>query len=71
MLDIRVGQAYVGADGQWYYYTQDDCNAYNQGAKDVYYSRTRGIEYFAKLNGKQKELYAQGYDDQPFGTKDL
>lgn len=70
LKDIRIGQAYVGDDGQWYYYTQGDCDAYNQGAKDAYYSRYRHIEYFRSLTDTQKKLYREAYNDEPFGRKE-
>jgi len=73
MMDIRVGQAYVGDDGQWCYYTQQDATAYNQGAKDAYYGRQNRLhdgDYAQKLTAKARELYRQGYNDEPFGRKD-
>ena len=72
-MDIRVGQAYVGDDGQWAYYTNADVTAYNQGGKDAYYGRSRrtmNAEYANRLNDKQMALYHMGYTDQPFGEKD-
>ena len=74
ICDIRVGQAYVGDDGQWCYFTQADATAYNQGAKDAYYHRSRrtlNSDYAKGLTDKQLELYHVGYNDAPFGEKDF
>ena len=29
-MEIKVGQAYVGKDGQWYYYTEKDVKEYKE-----------------------------------------
>lgn len=72
MFSIR--DPYKGQDGQWYYYTEQDWNAYNQGAKDAYYNRPRRTankEYAAKLNQFQRDLYRKGYEQQPYGQKEM
>jgi len=74
MLDIKVGQSYVNEFGEWDYYTDRDCIAYNQGAKDAYYHRSRrtlNSDYAKGLTYKQLELYHVGYSDAPFGEKDF
>lgn len=35
-MEIKVGQAYVGKDGQWYYYTEEDVRR-EQTRKEVAY----------------------------------
>ena len=74
MLDIKIGQSYVDEFGEWDFYTERDCIAYNQGAKDAYYHRSRrtlNSDYAKRLTDKQLELYHVGYNDAPFGEKDF
>jgi hypothetical protein len=73
MSKIEVGQAYVGEDGQWYFYTENDLvkterEAYDLGGKDVYYGRSSNTKYC--LTKEQKAAYWNGYAAEPYGRKD-
>lgn len=70
---FAINDPYVGQDGQTYFYTEKDFTAYQQGAKDAYYSRphrTANKEYAAKLNQFQRDLYRKGYAQKPYGQKE-
>ena len=67
-MDIRIGQAYVGDDGQWCYYTQQDCDAYNQGGKDAYYGRQNRLhdgDYDKETVADEKQDLNYGWDGIP------
>jgi len=80
---MKVGEAYVGEDGQWYYYTEKDVEkmakvkdmiedliqeAYEVGAMDAYYGRPARLRY--GYGQFEKEAYLNGYETQPYGEKD-
>ena len=43
-------------------------DAYEQGAKDVYYGRPSNVKDC--LTAEQMDAYWNGYNDEPFGRKD-
>jgi hypothetical protein len=80
---MKVGEAYVGKDRQWYYYTEEDIRnmakvkdmiedltqeAYEVGAMDAYYGRQPRLRY--GYGQFEKEAYLNGYETQPYGEKD-
>lgn len=68
---MRLGQAYVGKDGQWYYYTQRDLDlaqAYDTGGACAYYGRRQSCDLF-KGDAELRKEYLRGYDEKPFGEK--
>ena len=78
---MKVGDPYVGEDGQWYFYTEEDIikmskvNAmyqtqveaeYERGATDAYYGRPRNPN---RTDTYKLESYLEGYEEEPYGTK--
>ena len=69
---MKVGQAYVGEDGQWYYYTQrdlDKAKAYEIGGGWAYYGRRTNRDLF-KDDPELRKEYLRGYNEKPYGLKD-
>ena len=69
---MKVGDPYVGEDGQWYYYTQrdlDKAKAYEVGGQWAYYGRRPNPPLFKDDLELRKE-YLRGYEEKPYGEKD-
>ena len=43
-------------------------DAYEKGAKDVYYGKVSNMKQF--LTGEERSAYWNGYNDEPYGRKD-
>lgn len=52
-MSIQVGQAYVGEDGQWYYYTEKDV----MEKRETYYELYKDGQYV--MEGKYEDCYEQ------------
>jgi len=79
---MKVGDPYVGEDGQWYFYTEEDIrkmskvNAmyqdkigaeYERGAINAYYGRRPNPN---TSDVHLLEAYMEGYNEKPYGEKD-
>lgn len=82
---MKVGDPYVGKDGQWYFRTEKDVMeyvdlkdnlnlAYEQGSTDAYYGKIklslRKDTPYNKYTTEEKQWYWKGYGDAIFGEKD-
>jgi len=79
---MKVGEAYVGEDGQWYYYTEQDIekmgkvNAMYQDKVEAEYERGAINAYYGRRPNPNHsdvyllEAYMEGYNEKPYGEKD-
>jgi hypothetical protein len=67
---MKVGQAYVGEDGQWYFYTEEQLTelAYEKGGVDAYRQKYGRMK--KDVDTQFYPAYDRGYEEQPYGMKE-